>query len=397
MIRILMFHQHDPTGDYVAGIGSFINAFIKFSPADFEINFVGVSGRTKENSIGTWRKIKMGQKEFNFLPVIKANPAERKFIPLSLRFTKAVSNHRSRMDLKGAILTFHRIEPELSFRKLSNPKILFAHAHPSDLHHPKAEMRWGRFPWLYFWLEKKLIKDFNRIFTVREDAVGFYRNHYPDIGERISFIPTFVDETIFFPASEDLRSKWREERVNTYQLNPKSKIILSVGRFEGQKDPHLLLEAFDRLIREREEVSLVLIGAGSLEASLRDFIERKNLSTKVRLLAPMAQAGIAQWMNLADCLCLSSAFEGMPMAVIEALRCGLPVVSTRVGEVSRLIFPSTGKLVESRDPVALSQALKDLLRRPVDRAACQKRAEPYWASKVLNPIYRSYRKLSVPE
>jgi glycosyltransferase involved in cell wall biosynthesis len=64
-------------------------------------------------------------------------------------------------------------------------------------------------------------------------------------------------------------------------------------------------------------------------------------------------AQVADLLRLSDCFALTSAYEGMPMCVLEALGCGIPVVSTRVGEIARVVRPGvTGELVAPRAPEA---------------------------------------------
>ena len=140
---------------------------------------------------------------------------------------------------------------------------------------------------------------------------------------------------------------------------------------------------------------MVLMGAGSLEKMIRRLVQEKGLEGRITFLPPGSQKEVARWMNAADCLCLSSALEGMPRVVVEALYCGLPAVSTDVGEVKRLIgAPGTGRLVREQTAQALSQAILQQLDQPPDRQACRRQAQPYVASAVLNRIYDAYRALA---
>jgi glycosyltransferase involved in cell wall biosynthesis len=313
---------------------------------------------------------------------------------LSARFTWALARYRSRIDVEGAILTFHRIEPALALRALPNPKVLFLHVHPQDLHNPKTEVLWGRAPRLYGWLEQRLIADMTRIYVVREDAAAYYRARYPALAERIAFLPTWVDEEVFVSLPESDRRAEKARLARRHGWDPSQRLVLFVGRFEGQKDPLLLLEAFRRLNGLMSQARLVMIGEGSLEPSIRAFIARRGLSRTVSLLGPQPQPEIAKWMNSADCLALSSAYEGMPMVVLEALRCGLPVVSPDVGEARRLLKgEGVGRLVGERTPQALGKAVADVLRQPPDRRSCQDRTVPYTASTILASVYAAYRRL----
>lgn len=395
MTRVLVIHQHDPAVDHVGGIATFINSFIKNAPSDFEVKLIGTTSDPRRRPVGRWDRLNLGKREFDFLPLVAGDPRKRTRVPLSLKLTLALWRHRRSIPFQDAILKFHRIEPTLALRNLTNPKVLFMHGHMKDLYNPQTEITWGRFPWLYFRLEQRLIGAMDHIYLIREDAVSFYRERHPAIQDRFSFLPTWVDETVFSKLPEEERQSLREKLTRQAGVDPNSRLLLFVGRFEGQKDPFLLLEAFRRLNGALYSTTLILIGTGTLEGSLRAYIERENLGDRVRILGPQPQVEVSRWMNVADCLCLSSAFEGMPMVAVEALYCGLPVVSTDVGETKRLIqHPAIGRLVKERTPETFSAALFDLLRqKKPDREACQRQAAAYTAGKILEPVYEYFRLL----
>ena len=393
-MRVILIHQHDPSINYAGGIGTFIRTFIAHAPADLDIDLIGVTANPRMFPLGRWQQLVVGKKSFRFLPLVAAHPVHRGGVPLSLRLTMALARHQRQIDTRGAIFEFHRIEPSLAVRNLRNPKVLFLHAHMQDLYNPKTEVTWKRAPWLYFWLERRLIGAMRRIYFVREDAVPYYRARYPHLAERVRFLPTWADEGVFCSMEETERLRIKQELARAYSFHPASQLLLFVGRFEGQKNPLLLLETFRRLNGQVGNALLVLIGAGSLEDRMRSFIQQQGLQNTVRILEPRPQPEIARWMNAANCLCLSSAYEGMPRVVVEALRCGLPVVGPDVGETRRLIqTEATGRLVREQTPEALVQAVVELLRQRPNRQACQQQVASYTAAKVLAPVYAYYRQL----
>jgi glycosyltransferase involved in cell wall biosynthesis len=132
-----------------------------------------------------------------------------------------------------------------------------------------------------------------------------------------------------------------------------------------------------------------------MERTLREFAARHRLEERVHFIEPQPQASVARWMNAADCLTLTSAYEGLPRVVIEAMRCGLPSVCVDNGEVSRLIDgPETGKLVPSRDPEAIRDALRDQLSRKPDRPALREAAREFGAERILSRLFASYREMN---
>lgn len=393
-IRVIIIHQHDPGIAHVGGIGTFINTFIKFAPKDFDVSVVGVSADPTARPVGQWQRILVEGRSCDFLPIVAAHPNHRGMVPLSLRFTWALRRYRRHIDVEDAVLELHRIEPALALRDLDERKVLFLHAHPQDLRNPQTEVIWRRFPRLYFWLERRLMDAMARIYIVREDAVDWYRARYPTRADRFAFLPTWVDEEVFVSLSEADRLVQKQRLARAYGFDPSHRLLLFVGRFEGQKDPLLLLEAFRRLNGLMQETRLVMIGEGSLEPRIRAFVADHELTQLIRLIGPQPQSELARWMNVADCLVLSSAFEGMPRVVVESLQCGLPVVATEVGEVPRLVrTEQAGQLVCERTPEALGAALARVLRATPNRDACRQQVAAYSAQQILKHVYGAYRAL----
>lgn len=394
-IRLFQFHPYDPSAIYVGGVGTVIRSLIKFAPADFDLYLVGVSTDPQKYPVGRWHQLELSGRTFHFLPVMAADTGRRPRIPLTLKFVLALWRHRRLIDLDGALLEFHRIETSLLFRARSNAKVLFLHGHHGkDYYNGQSEVKWARFPALYFWLERRLITHIAQVYIVREDAIAYYRERYPSLRDCIQFIPTWVDQTIFNSLHNGERVRLKAEFSRMNDFDGDKKLLLYVGRFVGQKDPMLLLRAYRELLCGRDDTIMVMIGSGALEPAMQDYVQAHQLAAHVRILSPLSHAEISQWMNAADCLCLSSAFEGMPLVLLEALQCGLPVISTDAGEAARLIPDERiGRLVKERSAGALRHAIEQVLAQSFDRDVCRERVQPYTAAKVLGGLHSRYRQI----
>ncbi|MCX8011584.1 MAG: hypothetical protein N3A64_00300, partial [Desulfobacterota bacterium] len=173
-VKCLIIHPMDPLGNKIGGIETLIKNFIKYTPKDFDIEFVGISS-DKRRQIGKWHHAELCGKEFNFLPILYIeNENIRPTIPLSIKFTFFLFRQKNQISLEKRILMFHRVETSLPFRRCSNPKCLTIHSHMMDLYNQNSDVRWSKFPWLYFKLEAHLISGMDRIFIVRRDGVEFY-------------------------------------------------------------------------------------------------------------------------------------------------------------------------------------------------------------------------------
>ncbi len=155
-------------------------------------------------------------------------------------------------------------------------------------------------------------------------------------------------------------------------------VILSVGRLEPQKDMPTLVEAFALLRRDRN-ARLAILGTGSQEPQLRDFVARLGLDEDVWFGG--FQANPFPYMRRASLLVLSSIYEGFGNVLVEGMACGTPVVSTRApsGPSEILADGRFGRLVPCRAPVELAGAMAATLDTPADREALVRRASEFSA------------------
>ena len=396
-IKVLTFHQMDPLGTKIGGTETFVKDFIKYAPEDFDIEFVGITSNKGERTIGRWHEVKLYDKKFRFMPTMFVhNENLRTIIPLTLKFTFSIFKHRHKISLENRILEFHRIEPSFPCRNMRGKKVLFLHGHMADLYNPLAEARWAKFPGLYFYLEKRQINQFKKIFIVREDGVKFYQKRYPALKKRISFIPTWVDVEMFHPYTEAEREKARSRFIKEKAFSTHDKLILFAGRLESQKDPLLLIDTFFYVQKMIPNARLVMAGTGVMKNRIEQKNREYDLSRYVRLLGAVPQSEIAELMRISDVFLLTSAFEGMPRSVLEALACGLPVVSPDVGEVRRVVKNGvSGIICTQRSPEMLGDVVITVLSSNTFLPDnCARAIQDYTATRILGDIYQFYYQLS---
>jgi glycosyltransferase involved in cell wall biosynthesis len=154
------------------------------------------------------------------------------------------------------------------------------------------------------------------------------------------------------------------------------RIVVSVGRLTKAKNHDLLLTAFAALRSDYANVELIVVGDGPRRTAIEALADDLGIRDVVRFVG--MQSDIPKWMNMADLLVLSSTWEGMGLVLIEAMACGTPVLTTRVGGASALvsgIWPT----VAPSDPRALSATMGAILT-----------AEPDWlATRIDLGIDRS--------
>jgi sugar transferase (PEP-CTERM/EpsH1 system associated) len=143
-------------------------------------------------------------------------------------------------------------------------------------------------------------------------------------------------------------------------------LLGSVGRLHPQKGLADLLVAFAQVREHIPFARLLLVGDGALRAELE--AQACALGVSDAVIFAGTRPDVAEILAALDVFVLSSLWEGMPNAVMEAMAAGLPVVATAVGGVPELVVDGvTGLLVPPRDADGLSEAMCCLLRDPARR------------------------------
>ncbi len=160
--------------------------------------------------------------------------------------------------------------------------------------------------------------------------------------------------------------------VNGDGLTIKENTIISVARLFPQKRQEVLIKAFAKIAEKYPEWKLVIYGEGperealeSLVSGFRFIRQDSSASSQVssRILLPGRCETIIEELNKAKIFALSSDYEGLSNAMLEAVCVGLPIVSTRVSGTDELIHEGVnGYVVDCGDKDALAEALEKLMR-----------------------------------
>jgi glycosyltransferase involved in cell wall biosynthesis len=383
---LTIFYQYNPWHTSIGGIQTLINTFIKYAPSEFEVRLVGTASDSSQ-TVGKWQEAEFAGREISFLPILKIeNDNVRGLIPTTVKYTAALLGR----SLSSDFLHFHRLEPSLAAMNWQGEKSIFIH---NDIHTQmktvgdRKAILWRRFPGAYFALESTLIRQFSQILSCNTDAAQFYRQRYPQLQDRVAFIKNSFDNEVFYSLSQSQKEANRRELAVQMGLEEETRFILFAGRLHPQKDPVLLIRAFAAL--NQPQTHLLIAGDGELANPVRQEIEQLGLSGKVTMLGALKQQELARLHRLSSAFVLSSAFEGLPLVVLEALASGTPVVTTKCGETPKLLNPHSGIVCEQRTPDCIAEALRRVLLHPQDypSEACVRTAQPFAARTVVRDIY----------
>lgn len=176
----------------------------------------------------------------------------------------------------------------------------------------------------------------------------------------ITSVPTGVDTTHFVPGD---RAKARAQLGLPLDI-PIVGIVATLRSWKGHR---FLVEAFATL--PDPQTRLLIVGDGPVREALLAQIEELNLADRV--IMPGNQRDVLPWLQAMDVFALPSyANEGVPQAILQAMLCALPIVTTPVGSILEAVqHEQTGLIVEPRDAESLRQAIQRLLEDPSLRQA----------------------------
>ena len=211
--------------------------------------------------------------------------------------------------------------------------------------------------WLYTRAARRIVTTGERL---REQVVA---ETGADPAKVVS-IPTGIDLERFRPGDRGAA----RERLG---LPRDGRLVGIVATLRSWKGHRHLLEAVAGLA---PDVGLAIVGDGPQRAALEALAADPSLAERVRFAGN--QADVAPWMQAFDLFCLPSyANEGVPQALMQAMACGLAVVTTPVGSIEEIVADgATGVLVPPQDVLRLRAALGALLDDPARREALGRRA-----------------------
>jgi glycosyltransferase involved in cell wall biosynthesis len=216
----------------------------------------------------------------------------------------------------------------------------------------------------------------DRVVCVSEQVAAFCRQRFGLPLEKAVVIPNGVD----FPEWDILMDQPTARRE--VGLPPDGVWVGTVARLDPVKRLDLLLEALSVL----EHVQASIVGYGPEEERLLRMAEELGVQDRVWFVG--YQRDVWPWLVACDVFVLSSDWEGMPNAVLEAMGVGLPVVATATGGTPDVVVDGeTGLLVPPGDPAALAAALDRLIHDPELRrtmgAAGQRRARTCFSGRQM--------------
>lgn len=243
---------------------------------------------------------------------------------------------------------------------------------------------------LFFYKITNFLSDINT--HVSQEGVDIYLNKKAVKINEMICVPNGIDIDKF-----TFSEVYRKEKRTSLNLGDETLLYLSVGRFTEAKDHPNLLRAFSRSLDfTKKDIRLALIGTGLLENDIKSLAVELGIDDKIFFLGQ--QSDIEKWLSAADFYVLSSAWEGLPLVVAEAMSSSCYVIATDCGGVKELL-DNNGILVPPKKYIELSSAIinsisLDSSLRESDIINARKRIVNHFSLKAVTEkwidIYRKY-------
>jgi glycosyltransferase involved in cell wall biosynthesis len=319
---------------------------------------VGTS--TDGTPVGRWIEKAFEGKRFMYFSIGHWRPtAKRPLIPGRVGVFIRLRRYRNRIFSLGVHHVFTQSpETMIAISGLRWRSICYCFAGAvSPLHRPRYpwarwlapvfERRWwkalGRADVLLASADQSSIDEF-----VRTRRIAWLR-------PRIVPFPTRYDESVFYPvepSSARAALHLRQDRI----------WVMCVGRINVVKGWDLVLEVFKTFLQRHPDAMLCFVGDGEDRQAMLRRAEDIGISESVTVTGFLRPQAVAAYLNAADLVVFGSHHEGWSVAMLEAIACGKPLVSTDVsGSRDMVVEGQNGFIVRQRDPVAFAQAMDDAL------------------------------------
>lgn len=187
----------------------------------------------------------------------------------------------------------------------------------------------------------------------------------------------------------------RNTARSRYNIPPHAQVLISVGGLVERKGMHRVIECLPTLLTRHPDLHYLIVGGGSPEGDLRTELEAQakqlGLGAHVHFLGALPPDELKWPLSAADVFVLATRNEGWANVFLEAMACGLPVVSTDVGGNAEVVCnEQLGSIVPFGDAAALQRALGAALDKTWDRVAIIEYARTNQWDKRVAQLLRAY-------
>lgn len=352
---------------------------------------VGIS--TDETPVGQWVKKEIDGVEYDYFAVGHRTPSVKKpVIPGRLTGYLQIRKCKKQIMSLGVKAAFIQAPQILiAVHKWGWESLCYCFPGVSNpLERPRY--KWGKiFARIY---EKKLFSALNYtdIILASADTKAIdelvKRSCGKLLRDQVVQFQTRVDTDVFRPMN---KAAIRSE----LGINADENVIVSCGRLNLVKGWDFLLDAFEKFILVKPNAKLIFVGDGEDRSKLEQKIKILGHKSSVKVTGFVNAEMVVKYINASDLYVVGSHKEGWSVAMLEALACGKPIVTTDVSGASDMIMEGqNGYVVEKRDPVEFAKAMEAALMLQNSQQVSLNIAENYALKNLSNALGRLWKPLS---
>ena len=325
-MKIAILHSGDLANVSPGGISQYIEKVIKYS----DNNTITVFGTIEEGSImkiGQAYELELCNKKYSFIPVNtnKRSPISIFYFINIFKYFKLLKNYD--------VIYAQRMEYAIPFVFSSLKKKVVFGIHGSGKY---SYLYWGNFiGTIYNWVESLAIKTSQKVIVLlkrEEFGLPYYQKKFISSKDKFFYGKVPIDTEIF-------RKVDKEQARKKYGFFDNDNVILYFGRIDNNPKRVLLIpEIIDKLNKKLPNVKCIIIGDGSDRDKLLNKISVLNLKDNIHVHGKIEHGDkLVELINCSDISLILSTFEGICMSALESLVCGVPVLSTDVGDINEYI------------------------------------------------------------
>jgi len=340
-----------------------------------------------DEPVGCWATKEIAGNTYWFFPACRRESSSRKpLVPARLEFFRGLKRHRDEIMALGCRSAFLQApEALVAVSPWNWESLCFWFA---GVENPlKVSRYWFAAP-LRRWFDRAVFTALKRVDVILaaadESAIGALvsRSRGRLARERINQLPTCVDTNEFRPGSV---AQAREE----LGIPLDGRIFVNSGRIGRFKGWELLVSAFEEFLCGGEDAFLYFVGDGEDRPLLETRIRERNLESRIKITGFQKPEKVISYLRAADLAVFGSFVEGWSVAMLEALACGKPIVTTEVSGADSMVIPGeNGFIVNNREAAKFAQAMRKALQLPEAGASSRKIAARFDLSQLGQRVSR---------
>lgn len=383
---IVLASDVDFDGFPFSGVLSLLKDYLTYLPADVAKRIVLVGITTQKDMVGKESQRQFGSNVYRFLPVAYVRPGSRGSIRLAYNLG-VIKHYLTIRAIAPDVIYAHSPESGLFLRLLFPTKKVIVHFH--GIENPIESCKYpvlrnSFLVGLYdFFAVRLLIYLANRvIINIDTERFKNFISRYNEPRAKFVRIPPLINVQLFRPTP---KSEMRQQ----LGLAETDRVLVFHGRLEYAKGVDVVIDALKIVVSQLPNTHLLIIGDGGKKESLIQQCQHLGLEQQVIFMGSVPREKIGSYLSCADVFVTGTYFEAISVALLEAIACGLLVVTTKVGGVNDIIVADyNGFCLEHRDPTEMAERIVSCfeMNKDIARENVLATAEQFYPEKVIPQI-----------